>query len=74
MPNFDTFMEELHNYVKNTGDPSSKKYKFQESFDDFAEADEALDEVQDAFFAERHRQAASGRHGALHAAKAEPAS
>lgn len=73
MPNFDTFMEDMHNYVKSTEDPSSKKYRFQESFDGFAASGKAFDEVQDAFLAGHRRQAASRPHSGMGAAKADPA-
>ena len=73
MPNFDTFVENLHNYVKRTEDPSSKKYRFQESFHDFVKADKAFDDVQEAFFAERRRQAAGQPHGGMSQAKTDPA-
>ncbi len=74
MPNFDTFMENLHSYVKRTEDPSLKKYRFQESFNDFATSGKAFDDVQDAFFADQRRQASGLRHRGMNAAKAEPAS
>ena len=70
MPNFDTFVESLHNYVKRTEDSASKKYRFQETFG--GDADKTPGDMQDAFFAGQRRHAGA-RHAGTGAAKADPA-
>ncbi|MBQ1419956.1 MAG: hypothetical protein II595_07460 [Desulfovibrio sp.] len=73
MPNFDTFVQNLHNYVKRTEDASSKKYRFQESFRDCVKPDKAFDDMQETFFAEQRRPPAGHQHSGMSQAKADPA-
>jgi len=73
VPNFDTFIENLHKYVQSTVNLSSRRHgDFQDSLGDSASRKAKLGDMQNAFLAGHSRQAASGLHSDATTAKADP--